>query len=54
VKRVKGAQYDVVYEDSGMDEVHVIDPDTLIEMVTGAELFFFTSSFHAVQLMIYF
>jgi hypothetical protein len=40
VKRVKGAQYDVVYEDSGTDEVHVIDPDTLIEMVTasGAEL----------------
>ena len=38
VKRVKGAQYDVVYEDSGMDEVHVVDPDTLLEMVTGAEL----------------
>jgi hypothetical protein len=38
VKHVKGAQYDVVYEDSGMDEVDVIDPDTLMEMITGAEL----------------
>jgi hypothetical protein len=35
---IKGAQYDVVYEDSDMDEVHVIDPGTLIETVTGAEL----------------
>ena len=32
VKRVKGAQYDVVYEDSGMNEVHVIDPNTLLEI----------------------
>lgn len=38
VKRVKGPQYDVVYEDSGLDDVLVVDPDTLLEMVTGAEL----------------
>jgi hypothetical protein len=38
VKYVRGAQYDVVYEDSGMYQVHVIDPDTLLEMVAEAEL----------------
>ncbi|KAF8953990.1 hypothetical protein BDZ97DRAFT_1929112 [Flammula alnicola] len=38
VKQVKGAQYDVVYEDSGLYDVTVVDPDTLLSMLTGAEL----------------
>ncbi|CAA7268827.1 unnamed protein product [Cyclocybe aegerita] len=36
VKRVKGPQFDVVYEDT--DEVLTVDPDSLFDMVAGAEL----------------
>lgn len=49
VKLVNGAQYDVVYEDNGMNEVHIIDPNTLLELVADAELIstpvFFSSFF---------
>jgi len=38
VKRRKGAQYDVLYEDLGLDEVQTLDPETLLEMVAEAEL----------------
>lgn len=40
VKQRKGPQYDVLYEDSGLDEIVTLDPPTLIEMLSngGAEL----------------
>ena len=38
VKKVKGAQYDLVYEDCGLDDVEVIDPDSLLELVADCEL----------------
>jgi len=38
VKRIKGPQYDVIYEDLGLDEVQTLDPETLLEMVAEAEL----------------
>lgn len=36
VKR-KGPQYDVLYEDSGLDEVHTFDPSTLLSMLEGGQ-----------------
>jgi hypothetical protein len=37
LKRV-GPRYDVVFEDTGFDDVQVIDPPTLLAMVGDAEL----------------
>jgi hypothetical protein len=33
VKRT-GPQYDVLYEDSGLDEVQTFDPETLLEILS--------------------
>ena len=38
VKYRKGATYDVLYEDLGLDEVQCMDPDDLLEMVADSEL----------------
>jgi len=38
VKYRKGAMYDVLYEDLGLDEVESMDPETLLEMVADSEL----------------
>ncbi|KIM37764.1 hypothetical protein M413DRAFT_448278 [Hebeloma cylindrosporum] len=38
VSQRKGAQYDVLYEDTGLDETLTIKPETLLEMVAEAEL----------------
>ena len=38
VKYRKGATYDILYEDLGLDEVESIDPETLLEMVADSEL----------------
>lgn len=38
VKRRKGAQYDVLYEDTGLDEVLSLNPKTLLEIMAEAEL----------------
>ena len=37
VKKRKGPQYDVLYEDSGLDEVHTFDPSTLLSMLEGGQ-----------------
>jgi hypothetical protein len=38
VKQKTGPQYDVLYEDLGLNEVQAIDPGTMLEMLTEAEL----------------
>lgn len=38
VKHRKGAQYDVLYKDLGLDQVQTLDPETLLEMMAEAEL----------------
>jgi len=38
IRNRKGPQYYILYEDSGLKEVHTIDPETLLEMVAEAEL----------------
>jgi hypothetical protein len=38
LKPKSGPQYDVVFEDLGRNEVQVIDPETLLEMVAESEL----------------
>jgi len=35
IKRRKGAQYDVLYEDLGLDEVQTLDPSTLLGMLSN-------------------
>ena len=37
IKRRKGAQFEVLYEDLGLDEVQTLDPDTLFEMLSEAQ-----------------
>ena len=44
IKRRKGAQYDVVYEDLGYDEVQTLDPPTLLEMMSDGETLLVTNA----------
>jgi hypothetical protein len=37
VKKRKGPQYDVLYEDLGLDEVLTLDPVTLLEMLSKGQ-----------------
>ena len=37
VKKRKGPQYDVLYEDSGLDEVETLDPALLLKMLSDGE-----------------
>ena len=37
IKRRKGAQYDVLYEDLGLDEVQTLDPATLFRMLSDGQ-----------------
>ena len=37
VKQRKGPQYDVLYEDLGLDEVLTLDPATLLEMLSNGQ-----------------
>ena len=37
IKKRKGPQYDVLYDDLGFDEVQTLDPATLLEMLTDGE-----------------
>ena len=38
VKCRKGPEYEVVYENPGLDEAQTLDPETLLEMVAEAKL----------------
>ena len=37
IKRRKGAQYDVLYEDLGLDKVQTLDPATLFRMLSDGQ-----------------
>ena len=37
VKKRKGPQYDVLYEDMGLDNVQTLDLETLLEMLTDGQ-----------------
>ena len=37
IRRRKGPQYDVVYEDLGFDEVQILDPETLLGMLSDGK-----------------
>ena len=38
VKCRKGPEYEVVYENPGLDEAQTLDPETVLEMVAEAKL----------------
>ena len=37
IKRRKGAQYGVLYEDLGLDKVQILDPATLFRMLSDGQ-----------------
>jgi hypothetical protein len=37
VKQRKGPQYDVIYEDLGLDEILTLDPVTVLEMLSKGQ-----------------